>query len=198
MNKKTIAIGSAAIIAAAAAFGAGHYTAPTKTVTEVKTEFVTKEVPGPVQVQTQIVKEIKYVDSGNLSEVLQGIYDADGDLEYITADLDEDELGLIVERIATQNELRAMAEQAVLDEAMDALDREVVGNVTLDEDEMRKFELDESEVTSIDFDEKDATVSVDVIFRQDGKKYVASFEAEVRNGAVRKRDIDLVSVVLDE
>src|SRR6056297_2209314 len=49
------------------------------------------EVPVEVPVEKIVEKEVK-VDNGNLDKVLEHIYDNDGSIEYITDNLDDDEL----------------------------------------------------------------------------------------------------------
>jgi len=51
-----------------------------------------------VEVPVEVIKEVQ-VDNGNMDLVLDHIYDNDGNIEYLLDDLDDDEIGLIVDRI---------------------------------------------------------------------------------------------------
>jgi len=151
---------------------------------EIIYENVTVEVP---------------VDNGNLDLLLNHIYDNDGSIEYITEDLDDDEIDQIAERVIFVNEIKTLAVNAVDADGVDLLDDEMVNGTELDEDDVDRFKLDDDDdeiiVDDIDFEDKDATIIVTASFEQDEIDYVSSYEVTIRDGEVD--DIDLISVDLE-
>ena len=195
MNKNIMKGAAVAAAGLIVGMGGGFMLDQPAEVTKIVEVPVEKVTPGPVQIQE--VEVVKFVDNGKMEELLQAIYDNDGDLEFVTEDLDEDELGLIVERVAVMGEYRMMAENEARKEALDLLDNELVNGTTLDEKEMRlKSTGLESELLSIDFEEEDATFEVELLVNQDGERYKALFSVEIVGG--KARDVDLLSVELDE
>lgn len=164
-----------------------------KPVVTEKIVEVEKQIEVPVEVVTEVL-----VDNGNLDKVLDHIYDNDGQVEYLLEDLDDDELDLIVDRIQFVNEVKALAVKEAIKEGIDELDKEEIGAVTLDEDDIDRFRVydddEDIELTDIDFEDKDATVLVKAKFEQDDVKYVAYFEVEVKDGEVD--DITVESIEL--
>lgn len=158
---------------------------------EPVTEIVEKEVDVIVEVE---------VDNGNLDLVLDHIYDNKGNIRYITNDLDDDEVKLIVDRIVFINEIKALAVAEVENEFKDLLDKEDFGGEDrfFDEDDIERVRVqdDDDEVMVIDpdFEDKDADIEINVKFEQDGEKYIALVNVEFRDGEVD--DIDLKSVEL--
>lgn len=206
MNKKFKKVGALVLGGLVIASGAGILgaTAFPKTVEveKVVTEYV--DVPGPVQIKNNtVIKEVEKiveVDNGHLDTVLEHIYDNDGSIEYITEDLDDDELDLIVERVSFVNDVKALAVAEVKSEAIDLLHKELVGEVKLDEDDIERLKIyddaDEIALDDIDFEDLDADAYVNVRFEQDDVDYVAEFKVEIKDGIVD--DIDLESVALKE
>jgi hypothetical protein len=144
-----------------------------------------------------VTVEEKLVDNGNLDLVLDEIFDNDGSVEYLTDDLDADEVDEIVERIVFVNDIKSLAVEEAKSEIADLVDKEVVAGEELDEDDVEKIRIkddaDEVIVDDIDFDDRDATLLVSGDFRHDDIDYEFEVEVEIRDGKVE--DIELVSVV---
>ena len=97
--------------------GAGFILDTPDTITKVVT------VPGPKEVVTETVVETVYenvtvevpvetiveVDNGNLDLVLDEVYEADGSVEYLIEDLDDDELDQVVDRIIMIQDAKTLA-----------------------------------------------------------------------------------------
>lgn len=132
-------------------------------------------------VQIQTVTETKVVQSEDLPLVLEHIFDNEGNINYITEDLDDDEIGMIVDRIVFVDDLKKLALKAIEADLFDELDGELVGAVTLDDKDMEKLRLNDEAseilIDDIDFEDKDATLITSGSFKQDDVKYL--FEAEV-------------------
>ncbi len=152
---------------------------PREVETEVIVEKnVTVEVPYNVTVEVE-------VDNGNLDLVLQHIYDNNGFVEYLTEDLDDDEVEQIVDKIVFVNEVRKLAVDAVRADLYDEVDKLEVTDgedvYELDEDELRRLRInddaDELEVTIEDWEDREAIVHVTGSFKQDGTKF--NFETDV-------------------
>jgi len=160
---------------------------------QVKTEYVDRNVT----VEKNVTVEVP-VDNGNLGLILDEIYDNDGSVSYLTEDLDDDELDLIVDRIVFVNDAKALAVQEVEKEAVDMLHKEDVNGTTLDEDDIERVRVqdedDEVSVDDVDYEDKDADVFVDVNFEQKDVKYTAKFKVEIKDGEVD--DLDLESIEL--
>lgn len=148
----------------------------------VVTEYVNQTVEVPVEVPVEIM-----VDNGNLSFVLEHIFDNEGNVTYLTEDLDEDELDLIVERIVFMNESKGLALAYVEAELFDELDGESVNlsdnsTMELDEDDMERLRLDseqdEVSIEEVDFEDRDAVLVVTGRFEQDDTEL--EFVARVR------------------
>ena len=134
----------------------------------VKEIEVLKEVPVPfevvkeVEVPVEVVKEVM-VDNGNLDLVMNFIFDRDGDVEFITDDLEADEVQAIADRIVFFDESVKLASDYIKKELADELDNKdyTFGNDTVefDEDDFErvriKDDLDEVEVVDSDFEDKD-------------------------------------------
>lgn len=177
------------------------YIIPNDKVVEVNVPGETVEVPVEVPCETETI-EVE-VDNGNLDVVLDHIYDNDGLIEYLTEDLDDDEIEQIVDRIVFVNEAKALAVNATKDDGIDALNKEYVDineneTVRLDDDDIERFRVndddDEVIVDDIDFDDSDAEVTVTVKFEQDDVKYKASFIVEIRDGEVDDIVVDSISL----
>lgn len=152
----------------------------TKEVPVTVTEYVEVEKPIEVIKEVNVTKEV-FVDNGKLDEVLEHIYDNKGKVQYLTEDLDDDEVALIADRIIFINEVKKLAVDVVKDELFDELDNEELGTVKFDDKEMERLRVDDDEdeivIEEVDFDDKDADVLVTGTFEQDDVKY--KFEALV-------------------
>lgn len=198
---KLAMVGVVAGVAVLAGF-AGHSLFP-KTVTEevLVNQTVVEYVDVPFNVTEYVevpvnVTEYVEVDNGNLDVVLNEIFDNNGRITYLLDDLDDDELDLIVDRIAFVNEIKSLAVAEVAKELFDELDGEYVGLVRLDEDDMERLriddDLDELLVSDIDFEDSDAVITVTGTFEQDDIKYDYEVEVEFKDGEID--DFDIVSV----
>ena len=85
---------------------------------------VEKIVEVKVPVEKNITKEV-LVDNKNLDKVLQFLYDEEGNIEYVTSDLKEKEMGLIVDRIVLVNDFKSMAVSKVSSDAFDELEEKL-------------------------------------------------------------------------
>ena len=126
------------------------------------------------------------VDNENLELVLEHIYDNEGDIAYLTEDLDDDEVEEIVDRIVFVNELKSKAVDAVRDNLFDEIDRRwVYDGVELDEDLMERLKIDdrdyEIKVKVSDWEDKEAEVTVTGTFEQeiDGEDVKFKFTAKL-------------------
>jgi hypothetical protein len=149
---------------------------PVETIVEVE-----KVVNNTVEVQ---------VDNGNLSQVLEHIYDNDGKIEYLLDDLDDDELNKIVDRIVFINDIKKLSVDAVEAHLFDELDREVYNisgtQVKFDEDDLERLRIndddDEIVIDKVDFEDEDAKVCVTGTFEQDDVKYDYEVTVEFKDG----------------
>jgi len=187
------------------AFGAGasagfYFDQPQEIVKEVQ---VLKEVPVEIEVPGETIYETEkvYVDNGNLELVLEHVYDNDGQVEYLLEDLDDDELDLVVERIAFINEIKNLAAAEVKAEAADELDKEIYtyadnSTIKFDEDDIDRVRVqdddDELIIEDVDFEDYDAEVKVTVKFEHDDEKFEADFMVDFRDGEVD--DLDLLEI----
>lgn len=134
------------------------------------------------------------VDNGNLALVLDHIFD-NGDVSYLTYDLDDDEVDEIVDRIVFVNDIKELAIKEVKDEGVDELDKENIvinstsgENVTLDDRDIKRFRLyddsDEIMIDEVEFDDGDASVYIDTKFKYEEEMYYARFLIEFEDGEV--------------
>jgi hypothetical protein len=144
-------------------------------------------------VEKEVVVE---VDNEKLADVLQHIYDNEGNVEYLTDDLKDSEVEQIADRVIIVNDFKTMAVDAAKSEIADLVDKEVVGLETLDEDDVEKVriddEADEIAVDDIDFEDKDAVLVVTGEFEHDDIDYDFKVEVEFKDGEVE--EVSLVSV----
>ena len=161
---------------------------------------VVKTVEVPVEKIVEVSKEVKVevpVDNGNLKLVLEHIYDNNGDIEYITDDLDDDEIDLIVDRVVLVNDFKALALNEVKKNLFDELDGEVVGTETLDDRDMERLKLDDEAdeivVDEIDFEDKDAELLVTGTFEQDDVEYEFTARVIFKDGEVDELEVDSVA-----
>lgn len=148
-----------------------------------------KEVPVEVIKEINVTKEV-FVDNEKLDEVLEHIYDNDGKVQYLTEDLDDDEIAEIADRVIFINEIKKLAVDAVKDELFDELDRETYNisgtDITFDEDDTERLRIDddedEIEVSEVDFEDRDAELKLTGTFEQDDVKYNFEVIAEFKDG----------------
>lgn len=182
-----VSIDAAVSNANSTAFNAGVDSVEPEVVIEENTVYEDREVTVEV-------------DNGNLDLVLDHIYDNKGDVEYLTEDLDDDEVAEIVDRISFINDVKVLAAEEVKAEAIDLLHKEDVGDVRLDEDDIERLRIDgdadEIELDDVEFEDLDADAFVNARFEQDDVKYEALFRVEIKDGVVD--DIDLVELGLKE
>lgn len=194
MDKKTKLVGSivAGAVLLGAAFAGGVISTPTPepVVVEkvvVSEKIVEVKVPGPVQYLPGEVKTVE-VDDGKLDEVLQAIYDNDGDVAFVTTDLKDSEVADIADRFVLVNDFKAMALDEVKKNIADLVDKEVVANVTIDDKDVERIRLNDDAneiiVDDIDFDDKDATLLVTGTFEADDVKYEFEVAVDVKDGSV--------------
>lgn len=173
-----------------------------------KTVTVEKEIPVEVIKQIEVVKEIEVpvnvtvekiveVDNGKLDLVLDEIFDNDGKVQYLTEDLDEDEVSEIVDRIVFANEAKALAVDYVKKELADELDNVVFEDVEFDEDDVEKIRLDddsdEIELDNIDYEDKDVDVTVTGKFRHDDEWFEFEAKVEIEDNEVEDFEVEVVS-----
>ncbi len=202
MDWKKISKVGAAIGFIIAAFGTGvgsgfYFDQPQEIVKEISVE-----VPVEVPVEKVVYQDkLVYVDNENLDLVLDHLYDNDGQVEYLLEDLDDDELNLVVERIAFVNEIKSLAAAEVKAEAADELDKEIYtfadnSTIKFDEDDIERLRVqdddDELIIDDVDFEDSDATVLVTAKFEQDDVKFEADFEVEFKDGSVD--DVSLLEI----
>ena len=158
-------------------------------------------VPEVVETIVEVPVET-LVDNGNLDLVLDHIYDNDGSVQYLTEDLDDDEVNLIVNRIVFINDIKSLAVIEAENEIKDLLDKEefTFGNetITFDEDDVERVRVqsdgEDLIIDDVDFEDGDADVLVQVKFEQDDVKYLADCTVQFRDGVVDDIDLDDVEL----
>jgi len=208
MKKKVIAAGVAALLVGAGA-GVAVGFALDNPSTIVQKQIVTKEVPVnvPVVEYVNVTHEVPVnvtvevpVDNGNLAMVLDHIYDNNGDIEYITDDLDDDEVNMIVDRVMFVDESKALSVDAVKNEFLNLIDKEDFNgtNKFFDEDDVERVRVqgdaDEVIVSDIDWDDSDAEVLVEARFEQDDVKYKAFVLVDIKDGEVDDLNVDSIEL----
>ena len=150
------------------------------------------EVPGPTQ--TIYEERTVEVDNGKLAAVLDVLYDADGEAEFLLDDIEEDDIAEVADRAVFELDAMMLAEQAVREQAVDLLHKEELGLVKFDEDDIERVKLQdergEIEVLDRDYDDLDAEVKVTVHFEQDDVKYGADFLVLIKEGEVDDVELD--------
>ena len=198
-TKKIVALVCAGALVGAAAGVAGSFVSTQDTIKSLEAELAMEKAKAPqvvevVETVTEVVEvpvnvtEYVEVDNGNLSMVLDHVYEMDGDVEYLLDDLDDDEVDMIVDRIVFANETKALAVAEVKAELFDELDGEEVNGTELDEDDMERLRIDDDAdevvILEIDFEELDAEVMVTGTFEQDDVKYSYEAVVEIKDGEV--------------
>lgn len=175
----------------------GHFILPQEVVVEkevIKQVNVTETIEVPVEVikEVNVTETVEVpVDNGNLQLVLDHIYDNDGSVNYLTDDLDDDEIDQIVDRIVFMNEVKKLSVDAVKDDLFDELDKfEFVRSdnttVVLDEDDMERLRVDDDDdeifVEDVDFEDGDAEVKLTGTFEQDDEEFKFEVIARFKDG----------------
>ena len=187
--------------ATAFANGVDSVVIPTIDIDEIKTEAYAEGVASVNITVPEPVIQIQEIESENLDLVLDEIYDNDGSVEYLTDDLDDDELYKIADRIIFINEAKDMAIDHVKNELADELDNVEVtmkdnSTVELDEDDFEKLRLDDDAdevlVSNVDYEDNDVDVTVTGRFRHDDVWF--TFEARVQVEDNEVDDFDILDV----
>lgn len=170
---------------------------------QVVYENVTVEVPIEVPVEVikeinntvEVIKEVNVTDA-RLGEVIQHIFDREGDVEYIVDEFDADEIDQIADAFIFVHEMVKDGSDYIKKEIADELDKETIGETELDEDDIERIRIsdDLDEVTLEDFDaeDKELDITYNVKFEHDDEDYQAEVKIEVRDGKVD--DIEIVSL----
>lgn len=155
-------------------------------VTKVVYEDVIVEVPTIVEVPVEVEKEVIIeVDNENLALVLKYVYDEEGNLEFLTEDLFEDELDIIVDRILLVEEVKSVSVNNALSnfarelEKQHDYDRRDVSRVKLVKDSV-EFVKD-----SADFKYSEFEIKLSVEFRYDSSVEEKEVLVKYYNGKVR-------------
>jgi len=159
--------------------------------TVVETVIETVEVP---VIQEVIVE----VDNQNLDLVLDEIYEADGSVEYLIEDLDDDEMSQVVDRIVFIQDAKALAMNELDSELKDELDMIVFNaSVTFDEDEIYRVSSDSEDfvVSDVDFDRNEVELTLPITFKQDGVRYSADVTFQIEDNEVDDMDITNIQLV---
>lgn len=196
MWKKMAAVGIGALVLGGFA-GANMFPRTetvTTTVTVEKPVEVVKEVVKEVEVPVEVIKEVEVITNNDeYDSMLRVLTNTDGDVGLITDDLEDLSIAEVSDRFVFAADAIAIAEQKVRERGMDELDGEVVGAVTLDEDDMGRFRLDDEPgyvmFSEYDFAEKDAEVVVKANVRQDGTTYDVEFAVSIRDGEYRRMEV---------
>jgi hypothetical protein len=157
-------------------------------VEKIVYQDVIVEVPTIVTETTIVEKEV-LVDNGNLELVLKYVYD-EGELEFLTEDLFEDELDLIVDRILLIEEVKSVS----VDFALSNFARELEKQLDYDRRDVSKVKLVKDSVEfvkeSADFKYGEFEVKLSVEFRYDSVVEEKEVLVEYYDGRVRNILID--------
>ena len=135
----------------------------------------------------EVVNQTEYVEVDNeyLQEVLDFVYDENGNVEYITDDLDANEVDMIVDRIVFLNDAKQVAVDTVKRDFDYIVDKEYSNyGDRMSRDDIERVRVEaasETTVENIDFDFHDTDVLVEVKFVEDGRDYKALIRVEVEN-----------------
>lgn len=189
--KKSVALAIAGlVITGGAGVVAGAQLFP-KTVTKEVVKEITKEVPVEVIKEVEKVVEVEkevpvatYVDNGRLEEVLDFILDRDGDIAFVTEDLDDGEASKIADLVIFANEFESIAINKVRSDAEKELHKEVVESIELDKDDIKSLKIKDEDIEfdALDLEEGDLDILVPVTFRQDEDRFEAVFRVSFVNG----------------
>lgn len=154
------------------------------TALEVKPKETIKEVP------VEIIKNVSVnvpVDNGKFDSLMKFIWDENGNIEFMTHDLDEKEYPKIAERYVKVIDFQNSAISEVKDKVFDKLDDKTIDGVNLHAKKMSNLKINDDfsdlVISDIDFDSNDATVTVTGKFKYDDEsKYDFTAEVSFNNG----------------
>ncbi len=151
-----------------------------------------------VEPEKVLVNNTIFVGSEELAEIQEAIMDNNGNVSFCTQDLEDNEAHLIGDCLVLTNDFKAIALAEAKKEIADLVDREVVANVTIDEDDVERIrlnnDLDEVTVSDLDFEDKDADVFVTGTFEHDDVKYEFEVKVEFKDGEVEEVSLEDVSL----
>lgn len=201
-SKKAVAmvIGGLVLLGGGAAID-HHFLPVVKTVEveKVVTQEVVKEVPGPeriVEKTVEVAGPVQLVDNEKLADVLEYIWDNDGNVSVVLDDLEESEVAEIADRMVMVSDFQALAMDAAREQARTELHRETVNGTRLDKEDIERLKVQEDDVLTdvTDWDDKDAEVTVPVFFEQDDVKYKADIIVSFKDGELDEVLADSVSL----
>lgn len=162
----------------------------TLTVVEYKDKIVTQNVTEIVEVEVpvEVVKEVEVlVDNENLALVLDYIYDNEGDLEFLTTDLFDDEVETIVDRILLVEDVKAQAKSYVESN----LARELERQLDYDRRDVSRIKIEDVvfDKALADFKYEEFVLEVEVEYRYNNVEETKVVIVEYYNGRVRSLNI---------
>ena len=143
-------------------------------------------VPGETIIEyVDVEKPVEVlIDNGNLDLVLNFIYN-NNDMEFITQDLDEDEINEIVERIVLLEDVASQVKSFVYSN----LAKELEKQLDYDRRDVSKIKIDEDTIKFInnecDFKYEEFLVELEVEYRYDKVYETKKVEIEFYNNRVR-------------
>ena len=126
-------------------------------------------------------------------QILDFIYNEDGNINFILEDLDDDELEQIPVRIEMINAWKLAGINYIEAEVADELDKEIYtfedeSTLEFDEDDIEKIrikdDMDDILVDEIDFEDKDAILVYTVKWEQDDYKFIGEVEIEIDDNEI--------------
>lgn len=187
----------AGLVVGAAGFGVSSEPV---TVTEIinETIVINETVEIEVEVPVEVIREVNVTDA-RLGDVVQHIFDRDGDVEYIVDEYDADEVDQIADAFLFVHEMVKEGSDHIKKEIADELDRENVSGTVLDEDDVERIRVDDNldEVGLEDFDAEDKEIDItyNVRFEHDDEDFTAEVTIEIRDGKVDDMIINQVNKV---
>jgi hypothetical protein len=188
-------LGAAVVVGiVAGGLGAGLVMEPEQVVQEKIVELI-KEVPVQVEVPVEVIVEVP-VSDGRLDDIVQHIFDRDGDVEYIIDEYDADEVDEIADAFIFVHDMVKQGSDLIKEDFADEVDREIVSGVELDEDDVERIRIDDDldEIQIDDFDAQDGELEItyQVRFEHDDVDYEAEVLVEVKDGEID--DMEVVSI----
>ncbi len=163
-GKKALAVmGAAGLVVGGVAAGltAGFVADDSDKIDALNTqvEGLQADIDAAALVEPEVVEVL--VDNENLGLVLNHIYDNDGDIAYLTDELDDDDVEEIVDRIIFVNEAKNKAVAEIKKNLFDEIDDR---SSQYDEDDMSRLRVDddadEIEFRVSDWDDEEAELTV--------------------------------------
>lgn len=187
----------AGVVVGAAGFGVSSEPV---TVTEIinETIVINETVEIEVEVPVEVIREVNVTDA-RLGDVVQHIFDRDGDVEYIVDEYDADEVDQIADAFLFVHEMVKEGSDYIKKEIADELDKENVSGTELDEDDVERIrvddELDEVTLEDYDADDKEIDITYNVRFEHDDEDFTAEVTIEIRDGKVDDMTVNQVNKV---